>query len=31
MNRIIIHISGVSGSGKTTIGNKLKKQFKKPR
>jgi septum formation inhibitor-activating ATPase MinD len=29
MNRIIIHISGVSGSGKTTIGNKLKKQFKK--
>ena len=27
MNKII-HISGVSGAGKTTLGNKLKEQFK---
>ena len=29
MNKIIIHISGATGSGKTTLGNKLKKQFGK--
>jgi adenylate kinase family enzyme len=28
MSNIIIHISGVSGAGKTTLGNKLTEQFK---
>jgi len=28
MDKLIIHISGASGSGKTTIGNKLKELFK---
>lgn len=28
MNRVIIHISGPSGAGKTTLGNKLKQLFK---
>jgi adenylate kinase family enzyme len=28
MSKIIIHISGVSGAGKTTLGNKLKDQIK---
>ena len=28
MNKIIIHISGATGSGKTTLGNKLKEKYK---
>jgi uridine kinase len=29
MSKIIIHISGASGSGKTFLGNQLKEQFGK--
>ena len=28
MDKIIIHISGATGSGKTTLGNKLKEKYK---
>lgn len=28
MDKIIIHISGASGSGKTFLGNKLRQEFK---